>query len=148
MGICSLMAVTWIIALWGLKTLQNSRFCPKFERNCQNFRLRRPKLRFSERTQILRSLPEGGGSNLSVESLRFDPPPLHFSDPYQGGGQTYGVGAPRHLTCSEAYFWARRRREKNWLFSTVFEGKINILQGKIAIFSRLRRAKNTFLHCK
>ena len=25
---------------------------------------------------------------LSVESLRFDPPPLHFSDPYQGGGQT------------------------------------------------------------
>ena len=72
----------------------------------------------------------------SVESHRFDPPPLHISDPYQGGGQTYGVGAPRHLTCSEAYFWARRRREKNWLFSTVFEGKISILQGKIAIFFR------------
>ena len=35
----------------------------------------------------------------SVESHRFDPPPLHFSDPYRGGGQTCGFGAPRHLTC-------------------------------------------------
>ena len=73
----------------------------------------------------------------SVESLRFDPPLCTFQILTKGArGQTYGIGAPRHLTCSEAHFLARRRREKNWLFSTIFKGKIAILQGKNPIFFR------------
>ena len=62
----------------GAKNAPKQPILPKNERNCQNFRLRRPKLRFSERTQILRSLPEGGGQTYGIPLMGLNSDPRKF----------------------------------------------------------------------
>ena len=59
------MAVTWIIALWGLKTLQNSRFCPKMS--------------------VIAKIFASGGQNYVF------PKGPRFWDLVRRGGQTYGI---------------------------------------------------------
>ena len=68
-----------------------------------------------------------------MESLRFDPPPLHFSDPYQGGVKLMGLELHVNDVLRGLFFGAPQARKKSVL-ALCLKGKSVLYKAKTRFF--------------